>query len=109
MDENPVAVGGAFRPFTCGKCRACSVGGRLTQAGVDRVTLRREQHIVYYPDLITLLRAVKAIGAHNVGAGARRGMMGRAAWQKLEAAYEQQRQAAGLPASYDVILGYASK
>jgi hypothetical protein len=27
----------------------------------------------------------------------------------VEAAYEQHRQAGGLPASYDVILGYAIK
>ena len=81
----------------------------LTQAGFASVTLHREEHTVHYPDLITLLRAVKAIGAHNVGAGARCGMMGRGAWQKVEAAYEKQRQAAGLPASYDVILAYASK
>ena len=35
--------------------------------------------------------------------------MGRAAWQQLEAAYEQYRTPAGLPASYDVILAYAKK
>jgi malonyl-CoA O-methyltransferase len=81
----------------------------LAQAGFDAVTLRREQHTVHYPDLKTLLHAVKAIGAHNVGEGARRGMMGRAAWQKVEAAYELHRQPAGLPASYDVILAYAQK
>jgi malonyl-CoA O-methyltransferase len=86
-----------------------SLSAALARAGFDSVTLRREQHTVYYTDLKTLLRAVKAIGAHNVGAGGRRGMMGRAAWQKLETAYEKQRQAAGLPASYDVILAYAKK
>jgi hypothetical protein len=36
-------------------------------------------------------------------------MMGRTAWQALEAAYEKQRTAAGLPASYDVILAYAER
>ena len=64
---------------------------------------------MHYPDLKTLLRAVKAIGAHNVGEGGRNGMMGRDAWKKLEAAYEQFREPAGLPASYDVIFVYASK
>ena len=71
--------------------------------------MQRETHTLHYPDLKTLLRAVKAIGAQNVGAGGRSGMMGRGAWQQLEAAYEAQRQSAGLPASYDVILAYASK
>jgi malonyl-CoA O-methyltransferase len=84
-----------------------AVGAALARAGFDSVTLRRERHTVHYPDLTTLLRAVKAIGANRVGAGARRGMMGRTAWRQVEAAYEAQREAAGLPASYDVILAYA--
>ena len=81
----------------------------LSHAGFKGVTLRREKHTVHYPDLKTLLRAVKAIGAHNVGEGARSGMMGRHAWKKVEDAYERHREPAGLPASYDVILGYAGK
>ena len=81
----------------------------LDRSGFKDVELHRETHIVYYPDLKTLLRAVKAIGAHNVGEGSRSGMMGRTAWQRVEAAYERHRQPEGLPASYDVILGYAKK
>lgn len=81
----------------------------LAAAGFREVTTHREKHTVHYPDLKTLLRAVKAIGAHNVGDGARSGMMGRGAWQQVEAAYERQREAAGLPATYDVILCYATK
>jgi malonyl-CoA O-methyltransferase len=81
----------------------------LAAAGFQRVTLCRETFSAHYPDLKTLLRAVKAIGANRVGAGARPGMMGRAAWQALEAAYEGQRARAGLPASYDVLLCYAEK
>ena len=57
----------------------------------------------------TLLRAVKAIGAQNVGEGGRSGMMGRLAWQTLEAAYERFREKDGLPASYDVILIYTNQ
>jgi len=81
----------------------------LTAAGLRNITLLRETQIVHYPELKSLLRAVKAIGAQNVGEGARSGMMGRRAWQQLEAAYEQYRQPAGLPAGYDVILAYAEK
>ncbi|MFZ4538605.1 malonyl-ACP O-methyltransferase BioC [Propionivibrio sp.] len=81
----------------------------LVRAGFGNVDLRRKKHTVYYPDLKTLLRAVKDIGAHNVGEGARSGMMGRHAWKKVQATYEQHREPAGLPASYDVILGYARK
>ena len=90
-------------------CSVDSIGEALANAGFVDVELRRETHTVHYPDLKTLLRAVKAIGAQNVGAGGRRAMMGRAAWQQLEAAYEHHRQPAGLPASHDVILAYARK
>jgi len=92
-------------PFSDPKQIAAALNG----AGLRDVTLVRETHVVHYPDLKTLLRSVKAIGAQNVGKGARSGMMGRTAWQQLEAAYEQFRQPAGLPASYDVVLGYAQK
>ena len=86
-----------------------AIGHLLTEAQFRNITQSREKHTVHYPDLKTLLRAVKAIGAHNVGEGGRNGMMGRDAWKKLEAAYEQFREPAGLPASYDVIFVYASK
>lgn len=86
-----------------------AIGEALAHAGFTDIRLRRERHAVHYPDLKTLLRAVKAVGAHNVGAGARGGMMGRRTWQSVEAAYERHRSAAGLPASYDVILAYANK
>ena len=81
----------------------------LASAGFKDIRLLRESHTVHYPDLKTLLRAVKAIGAHNVGEGGRSGMMGRDAWLHVEAAYEQFREPAGLPASYDVIFAYAKK
>ena len=90
----------AFRPPD-------ALGQTLRQLGFTRVEERREKETVYYPDLKTLLRAVKAVGAHNVGEGARQSMLGRAAWQRVETAYERHRQAAGLPASYDVILACA--
>lgn len=90
-------------------CAPEAIGAALARAGFVDIDLRRETHTVHYPDLKTLLRAVKAIGAQNVGSGGRSGMMGRDAWQQLEAAYERHRQSAGLPASYDVILAYAKK
>lgn len=86
-----------------------AIGQALAAAGLRDISLRRETMTLHYPDLKALLRAVKAIGANAVGAGARTGLMGRSAWQALEAAYECQRTEAGLPASYDVIFAYASK
>lgn len=84
------------------------IADALERTGFSNIVLLREKHVVDYPDLKTLLRAVKAIGAQNVGAGGRSGMMGRRAWLQLEAAYEKHRTPAGLPASYDVILAYGT-
>lgn len=86
-----------------------AIGEALLHAGFSSIAVQRETLTLHYPDLKTLLRAVKAIGANAVGDGARTGMMGRHAWQALEAAYEKQRTPDGLPASYDVILGYAER
>lgn len=79
----------------------------LERAGFSQVRVLQEQHAVFYPDLKTLLRSVKDIGAHTVGEGARTGMLGRSAWQRVEAAYEAYRTPQGLPANYDVLLCYA--
>ena len=86
-----------------------AIGKALADAGFPAVEVRRERHVVHYPDLRTLLRSIKDIGAHNVGDGARSGMLGRRAWQQVEAAYEKHRATNGLPAVYDVIFAFAQK
>ena len=86
-----------------------AINAALAQTGLREIRLIREKHTVYYPDLKSLLRSIKAIGAQNVGAGGRSGMMGRSAWLKVEEAYERFREPAGLPASYDALLGFARK
>jgi hypothetical protein len=52
------------------------------------IRLQRQTINMHYPDLKTLLRAVKDIGANSVGEGARSGLLGRSAWQRVQAAYE---------------------
>jgi malonyl-CoA O-methyltransferase len=86
-----------------------AIAAALTLAGFAEVRLQRQTINMHYPDLKTLLRAVKEIGANSVGEGARSGLLGRSAWQRVQAAYEQHRTPAGLPARYDVILAYARK
>ncbi|MDR1275615.1 MAG: malonyl-ACP O-methyltransferase BioC [Candidatus Accumulibacter sp.] len=81
-----------------------SVEPTLESAGFHDIALFREECRAYYPDLKSLLRSIKEIGAQTVGSGARGGMMGRAAWQKLTASYEIHRGAEGLPATYDVVF-----
>jgi len=83
------------------------VGDQLLRAGfvdpvmdVDRITMT-------YPDLTTLLKTLKGIGAHNVLTDQHRGLTGKTQFQQLAAAYEQFRTADGLPATYEVVYGHA--
>ncbi|MQY51996.1 alpha/beta fold hydrolase [Rhodocyclus gracilis] len=86
-----------------------TVREHLQQAGFVDIRLERQTLTLHYDTLRALLAAVRDIGANGVGGGARRGLMSRRVWQAFTAAYEAQRQPAGLPASYDVILVHARK
>ena len=86
-----------------------TIAEALRRAGFAGIRLHRQTVSQHYPDLGSLLRAVKDIGANAVGNGARSGMLGRRAWQRVQAAYERHRASDGLPARYDVILAYGNK
>lgn len=76
-----------------------------TAAGLECVAEGGEVVPALAPDLRALLRSIKAIGAQTVTGGRRRATMGKAAWQRLEQAYERYRREDGLlPASYDLIF-----
>lgn len=77
--------------------------------GFATVNPKKGTKIAHYADFKTLLRAVKAIGANQLGDGRRTSLMSRATFQRAEAAYETLRTSAGLPLTYDVIYLYASK
>lgn len=74
----------------------------LLQNGFTDIVRHGETHVSHHPDLRTLLRSVKAIGANQVGDGRRRGLMARATFARAEAAYETRRQPQGLPLTYDL-------
>mgnify|MGYP000869518378 FL=1 len=86
-----------------------AIAEALRRAGFAGIRVHRQTVSQHYPDLGSLLRAVKDIGANAVGDGARSGMLGRRAWQRVQAVYERYRTSHGLPARYDVILAYARK
>ena len=65
--------------------------------------MQNSTEIAHYPDFKSLLRAVKAIGANQIGDGKRTSLMSRGAFKQAEAACEKLRTAAGLPLTYDVI------
>ncbi|MCB4361461.1 malonyl-ACP O-methyltransferase BioC [Quatrionicoccus australiensis] len=77
------------------------------EAGFATVDVQKSTEITCYPDFKSLLKAVKAVGANQVGDGQRRSLMSRAAFARAEAACETLRTAAGLPLTYDVIALYA--
>ncbi len=80
-----------------------------TAAGLVAVDVQKGTEIAHYPDFRTLLRAVKAIGANQLGSGRRTSLMSRAAFSRAEAACETLRTPSGLPLTYDVTYLTARK
>ena len=67
----------------------------------------RERFTLTYDDVKSVMRDLKSIGAHNATDGRSRGLLGRGFLTKLEASYEQFRQAGKLPATFEVVYGHA--
>jgi malonyl-CoA O-methyltransferase len=83
------------------------LGDAMVRTGLSEPVLDVERFTLTYPDVMQLMRELKAIGAHNVTAGRRRGLTGRSALRKMTAAYELQRRDDVLPVSYEVVYGQA--
>lgn len=83
------------------------IGDALTRAGFTEPVLDVERIEVTYNDVLSLMRDLKAIGAHNVTQGRSRGLTGRARLQGMIAAYETFRRDGRLPATHEVIFGAA--
>ncbi len=83
------------------------IGDMLVHAGFQHPVMEMEMLTLTYADLKSLLRDLKGIGAHNAAADRARGLMGKAAWRKLEQGYEAFRREGRLPATYEVIYGHA--
>ena len=82
---------------------ARTVGERAAALGLRRVEVATHHEVAHYPDFRSLLKAVKAVGANQVGDGRRTSLLGREAFRRAEAAAEASRVAAGLPLGYEVI------
>ena len=83
------------------------VGDALMLAGFRDPVLDGEHFTLTYADTPTLMRELKAIGATNADSRRRRGLTGRAALQRVAAAYEAFRADGVLPATYEVIYAHA--
>ena len=79
------------------------------QAGFATVHLQKSTETAHYADFKTLLRAVKAVGANQLGSGRRTSLLSRDAFARAATAYEDCRNPAGLPLTYDVITLIAQK
>jgi malonyl-CoA O-methyltransferase len=85
------------------------IGDMMIGAGFVDPVMDMEYLTLTYSDVRTLMRELKAIGAHNVAAGRDRGLTGKRALQEIELRYESFRQDARLPATFEVVYGHAWK
>lgn len=83
------------------------LGSALARAGFIEPVLDVDRHLRHYGDVHTLMRELKALGAHNLDERRARGLTGRGAFQRMNAAYEAQRQPAGLPVTWQVVYAVA--
>lgn len=83
------------------------LGDMLVHAGFAAPVMDMEYMTLTYPEVRALMRDLKAIGAHNVTAGRRRGMTARATLAQVERNYEASRRDGRLPATFEVVYGHA--
>ncbi len=83
------------------------LGDGLIRAGLTEPVLDVSRYALTYPDVESLMRDLKAIGAQNATAGRPRGLTGLRQWQLLAEAYEGFRSEGVLPASHEVVFGQA--
>ena len=83
------------------------VGDALVRAGFHQPVLDREDERTHYPDLPALMRELRAIGATNALASRRHTLTGRTRFRVAAEAYEAQREAHGLPASWEILSAMA--
>jgi len=83
------------------------IGDGLIRAGLVEPVLDVVRYTLTYPDVYSLMRDLKAIGARNATTGRPRGLTGRQTMRTVEQTYERHRHEGKLPASYEVVFGQA--
>ena len=83
------------------------LGSALARAGFTEPVLDVDRHVHHYADTRMLMRELKALGAHNIDGRRARGLTGRSAFARMNATYETQRVAAGLPATWQLVYAVA--
>jgi malonyl-CoA O-methyltransferase len=82
---------------------AQALGSALMQARLSEPVLDVDRSVERYPDVMTLMRELKAIGAHNVTQGRTRGLTGRRRLAAMMRSYETHRRDGKIPATWEVI------
>lgn len=85
------------------------IGDALVRAGFADPVMDVERFTLTYDDVLSLMRDLKIIGAHNSMEGRRRGLEGKSFLRQLAENYERFRQDGRLPATYEVVYGHAWK
>ncbi len=82
---------------------AHALGSALMQAQLAEPVLVVDRIVARYPDVMSLMRELKAMGAHNVTQGRARGLTGRRRLAAMTQSYEALRRDGKLPATWEVI------
>ena len=85
------------------------VGDMMVGAGFADPVMDMEYLTLTYTDVRTLMRELKAMGAHNVAAGRNHALTGKRALEDIKQRYESFRRDARLPATFEVVYGHAWK
>lgn len=83
------------------------IGDALTRAGFSAPVLDVMHYTLTYDTVESVMRDLKAIGAHNATAGRAKGLSGKGFLQQLRQGYEAFRQQGKLPATYEVVFVHA--
>lgn len=83
------------------------VGDAMMKTGFSNPVMDMEMITVTYPDVKSIMKDLKRIGAHNVNAQRAKGLTGKQTLHKLMASYESYRRDNVLPVSHEVIYGHA--
>lgn len=122
LKPNGLLMFSTFGPDTLKELRAASgaqhthvsrfldmhdIGDALTRAGFSAPVLDVMHYTLTYDTVESVMRDLKAIGAHNATAGRARGLLGKGFLQQLKQGYEPFRAQGKLPATYEVVYVHA--
>lgn len=83
------------------------IGDAMLAAGFRDPVLERDVFTLTYPNLLDLMRELRALGATNADHDRPRGLTGKHHLQKVIAAYEPNRREGVLPATWEVVYAMA--